>query len=143
MYMNHLEVCVLVAQLCPALYDPMDCGLLCTWDSPGKNTGVGCHSLLQGIFPSQGSNPGLLHCRQILCHLSHQGKWLNHLGILLNAESESVGLEWGPRVCISSMFPGSAIAAGLQTTLYSNRNCPLRGEGDQTAPGPDSLGPGQ
>uniref|UniRef100_A0A8B9YL87 Nucleophosmin n=1 Tax=Bos mutus grunniens TaxID=30521 RepID=A0A8B9YL87_BOSMU len=36
-------------------------------------TGVGCHALLQGIFPTQGSNPGLLHCRQILYHLSHQG----------------------------------------------------------------------
>ena len=42
-------------------------------DSPGKNTGVGCHALLQGIFSTQGSNPGLPHCRQILCHLSHQG----------------------------------------------------------------------
>ena len=41
-------------------------------DSPGKNTGVGCHVLLQGIFPTQGLNPGLLHCRQILYHLSHQ-----------------------------------------------------------------------
>ena len=39
-------------------------------DSPGKNTGVGCHSLLQGIFPTQGSNLGLLHCMQILYHLS-------------------------------------------------------------------------
>ena len=39
----------------------------------GKNTGVGCHSLLQVIFLIQGSNPGLLHCRQILYHLSHQG----------------------------------------------------------------------
>ena len=42
-------------------------------DSPGKNTGVGCHFLLQGIFPTQGSHPGLLHCRQILYPLSHQG----------------------------------------------------------------------
>ena len=42
-------------------------------DSPGKNTGVGGHALLQGVFLTQGSNPGLLHCRQILCHLSHQG----------------------------------------------------------------------
>ena len=42
-------------------------------DSPGKNTGVGCHALLQGIFPTQGSNPGLSHCRQILYQLSHQG----------------------------------------------------------------------
>ena len=40
--------------------------LLCPWNSPGKNTGVGCHSLLQGIFPTQGLNLGLLHCRQFL-----------------------------------------------------------------------------
>ena len=40
--------------------------LLCPWDFPGKNTGMGCHFLLQGIFPTQGSNPGLLYCRQIL-----------------------------------------------------------------------------
>ena len=46
----------------------------CPWDSPGKNTGVGCHFLLQGIFPTQGSNLGLLHCRQILYQLSPQGK---------------------------------------------------------------------
>ena len=44
-----------------------------SWDSPGKDTGVGSHSLLQGIFPTEGSNLGLLHCRQILYHLSHQG----------------------------------------------------------------------
>ena len=43
------------------------------WNSPGQNTGVSSCSLLQGIFPTQGSTPGLLHCRQILCQLSHQG----------------------------------------------------------------------
>ena len=42
------------------------------WNSPGQNTGVGSLSLLQGIFPSHGSNPGLLHCRWILYQLSHQ-----------------------------------------------------------------------
>ena len=47
--------------------------LLCPWDSPGKNTGVACHFLLQGIFSTQGSNPGLLCCRQIPYHLGHQG----------------------------------------------------------------------
>ena len=47
--------------------------LLCPWDSPCRNTGVGCHALLQGFFPTQGSNPGLWHCRWILSHLSHQG----------------------------------------------------------------------
>ena len=45
---------------------------LCPWNSPGKNTGVGSHSLLQGIFLTQGSNPCLLHCREILYHFSHQ-----------------------------------------------------------------------
>ena len=43
-------------------------------DSLGKNTGVSCHSLLQGIFPTWGLNPGLLHCRQILYHLSYPGR---------------------------------------------------------------------
>ena len=47
--------------------------LLCPWSSPDKNTGVGCLSLLQGIFPTQGSNLGLPHCRQTLYPLSHQG----------------------------------------------------------------------
>ena len=41
-------------------------------DSPGKNTGVGCHALLQGIFSTQGWNPSFLHCRQIHYHLSYQ-----------------------------------------------------------------------
>ena len=48
-------------------------GLYSPWNSPGQTTGVGSLSLLQGIFPTQGSNPGLLHCRWILCQLSYQG----------------------------------------------------------------------
>ena len=58
----------------------MDCSLPGTSvheDFPGKNTGVGYHALLQGIFPTQGSNAGLLHCRQILYRLSHQGSPLS------------------------------------------------------------------
>ena len=43
------------------------------WNSPGQNTEVGSHSLLQRIFPTQGSNPGLPHCRRILYQLSHKG----------------------------------------------------------------------
>ena len=46
---------------------------LCPWDSPGKNGRVGCHALLQGIFPTQGSNPGLPNYRQIFHCVSHQG----------------------------------------------------------------------
>ena len=48
--------------------------LLCPWVFPGKSTGVGCHFLLQVIFPTQESNPGLLPCRQTLYHLSHQDR---------------------------------------------------------------------
>ena len=48
-------------------------GLYSPWNSPGQNTGVGSLSLLQGIFPTQGLNPGLTRCRQILYQLSHQG----------------------------------------------------------------------
>ena len=48
-------------------------GLSSPWNSPGQNTGVGSYSLLQGIFPTQGLNPGLPLCRRILSQLSHQG----------------------------------------------------------------------
>ena len=71
---THPTVLCLVAQSCPTLCSPMDCnpsGSSVHGDSPGNNTGVSCHVLLQGTFPTQGSNPGVLHCRQILYHLSH------------------------------------------------------------------------
>ena len=68
------------AQSCLALCDPMDCslpgstvhGILCPWNSPSKNTGKCCCLLLQVIFPTQVSNLGLLHCRQILYQLSYE-----------------------------------------------------------------------
>jgi len=69
-------VLCLVAQSCLTLCDPMDCrlpGSSVHGDSLGKNTGLGCHALLQGIFPTQELNPGLPHCRQILYCLGHQG----------------------------------------------------------------------
>ena len=54
-------------------YSLWNARLLCLWNFPSKNTGVGCHFLLQGIFPTQGSNLGLLDCRQILYRLRLQG----------------------------------------------------------------------
>ena len=66
----------LLAESCPTLCDPVDNsppGSSVRGDSPGKNTGVGGHALFQRIFPTQGLNPGLLHCRPILYHLSHWG----------------------------------------------------------------------
>ena len=50
-------------------------GLYSPWNSPGQNTGVGSLSFLQGIFPTQESNQGLLHCRQILYQLSSEGSF--------------------------------------------------------------------
>ena len=90
--------------------------LLCPWDSPGEDTGVGCHALLQGIFPTQGWNPGLLHCRRILYLLGHLTKWLLR-GCLTppalgkGAEDSGLGAEpppWEtrpPRPALSSLPP--------------------------------------
>ena len=81
----HTVLC-LDAQSRPTLCDPMDYSppeSSVPGESPGKNTGVGCHALLQGIFPAQVSNPGLLPCRQILHPLSQSGRLKNTgVGIL-------------------------------------------------------------
>ena len=76
-------VCPSLLSACPDLCESESCsvvsyslqphGLYSPWNCPSQNTGVGSHSLLQAIFPTQGSNPGLLHHRRILYQLSHQG----------------------------------------------------------------------
>ena len=70
-YMHESELRVKVVQSCLALCDPH--GLYSPWNSPGQNTGAGSLSLLQGIFPTQGSNPDHPHCRQIPYQLSYEG----------------------------------------------------------------------
>ena len=87
---NGVCVCVCVAQSCPTLCDPIDYRLL------GSSvhgilqarilTSVGCHFLLQRIFPTQGWNPGLLNCKPILYHLSHQG---SPSGVVYNSGAAS------------------------------------------------------
>ena len=65
LFVHWCGCCCLITKSCLTL-QPLDLQptrLLCPWDFPGKNTGVGCHLLLQEIFPTQGSNPHLLHCR--------------------------------------------------------------------------------
>ena len=95
----------LVIQSCPTLCDPVDYSLpgsSVLGDSPGKNTGVSCHAFLQGIFPTQRSNPVLPHCRRILHCLSHQGYFSNLSSDAMNilhvySESESIScsvLSW-------------------------------------------------
>ena len=72
-----LDVLCLVVQSCPILHDPMDCGPSGSsvhGDSLGEYTEVGFHALLQGIFPTQRSIPGLPHCRRIFYHLTSTRK---------------------------------------------------------------------
>ena len=75
------------------------------WNSPGQNTGVGSHSLLQGIFPTQGLNPGLPHRRQILYQLSHRG-----------SPQGGVGL----KNCISDKFQGYIDINGPEITVWES-----------------------
>ena len=110
------------AQSCLILSIPKDCsppGSSVHGDSPGKNPRVGCHALLQGIFPTQGLNLGLAHYRWILYHLSHQGsptilKWV--------AEPFSRGISW-PRKwtgvsCIAGGFFTSWATKETHTFSY-------------------------
>ena len=79
---------------------------------------VGCHALLQGIFPTQGSNPGLLHCRQLLYHLSHQGSpWI--LEWVAYPFSRGSPHPWNqPRVsCIAGRFFTSLTTRGKKKII--------------------------
>ena len=73
---NHLEVKWSKSR--SVVSDSVTLWTILSRNSPGQNTGVGSRPLLQGIFPTQGSNPGLLHCGHILYQLSHKGKPFNH-----------------------------------------------------------------
>ena len=113
-----------VAQSCPTLWDPMDPVRLlefCLWNFAGKNTGAGCHFLLQRIFPTEGSNPRLLcllHWHADSLPLSHLGSpniciyvcgyifffiFLFHYGLSQDAESSSLYYTVGP-CCLSFLY---------------------------------------
>ena len=96
-------------------------GLLCSWGSPGKNSGVDCHFLLQVIFLSQRSNLGLRHCRQILYNLSYREVLvIPSLTFLLNcclyANSYTTVLQphglWPTRLLCPWDFPGKNSGMG-------------------------------
>ena len=103
---------VKVTQWCPVLCDPQ--GLYNPWNSPSWNTGVGSLSLPQGIFPTQGSNPGLPQCRRILHPLSHQGSPKN-TGVgslalppgIFPTQELNQGLLHGRRVLYQLRYQGS------------------------------------
>ena len=88
-------------------------------DSPVENTGVGCHAFLQGIFPSQWSNPGLLHFRGVLYHLSYQGSPRILEWVAYSFSRESSLLRNQTRVsCISSRFFISWATGEAHVTIY-------------------------
>ena len=122
---NFIYVLCLVAQSCPILCNPTECSLSGSpvhGGSPGKNTGVGCHALCQGIFPAQGLNPGLLHCRRILYPLRHQGS--PNLFIVGQREREKVC------VCVCVCVCACARAQSCPT-LCNPMDCSLPGSSDQ------------
>ena len=99
---------VLVTQSFPTLCNPMDYsppGFSIHGSSPGKNSGVGCHALLHCFFPTQESNPGLLHCRQILYHLSHQGNPLKQQNHQQKAQNfEKCGTKWPVQIMLFTVW---------------------------------------
>ena len=109
------------AQSCVPLCDPTDCGppdSSVYGDSSGKNTGVGCLALLQEIFPSQGSNPGLLHCGQIFFLPSElPAKPMNTgVGCHFLPQGSFPAQEWNP-----SLLESPALAGGFFTTEEPGR----------------------
>ena len=111
---TELDCCYLVTQSCltlqPRGLSPIR--LLCPWDFPGKNTGVGCRSLLQGIFPTQGLNPGLLHCRQILYCVSHQS-WESNAG-----SSAMTPYALNPCLLLSTCWPEGRFLGPLEWVAH-------------------------
>ena len=111
----------LVAQSWLTLCDPMDYSLPSSsvhGNSSGKNTGVGCHVLLQRIFPTWGLNPGLLHCSQILYHLSHQGS---------------------PRILVWVAYPFSRGSSWLRSPTLQVDSLPFEPPGKSKNSGVSSL----
>ena len=100
-----ISMCAVLSHV--RLSDPMDCsqpGSYVHGDSLGKNTGVGCHALLQKIFPTPGSNPGLLHSRKILYLLSHQGSPRIGVGSLFLLQGNSQPRNQPSVSCIPGRF---------------------------------------
>ena len=109
---NSISMCgylCLVAQSCLSLCSPMDCSLPGSslhGYSPGKNIGVDCHALLHGIFPTQGLNPCIQHCRWIIYQLSHQGnsRILECVAYPFSSGSSQPKIELGSLSCIAGRF---------------------------------------
>ena len=101
------HICMESVQL-HILYNP--------WNSSGQNTGLGNCSLSQGIFPTQGSNPGLLHCKGILYQLSYQGR---HIYIWLTVRRKSQSTEIDPELTELLEWVGNDFKMNIVTVFYT------------------------
>ena len=90
-------------------------GLYSPWNSPGQNTWVGSFSLLQGTYPIQGSNPGLLHCRRILYQLSHKGSPLKNK----QTNKQTKKTELASTVCVQSSLWNLLSRLTLQSAIFN------------------------
>ena len=99
------------------------CQALLSWDSPGKNTRVGSHSLLQGIFPTQGLNLCLLLCRQILYPLSHLGNPGKAFSSSRAGCVESITLKGGSPFCPTALPVLHVCLPGTSGSLKHSRKC--------------------
>ena len=109
---------VKVAQSCLTLCDPMGC----PWNSLGQNIGVGSLSLLQGIFPTQRLNPGLLHCRLFLYQLSHKGSPYRSIKPKKRIKTESIKMH--DSLTKMRDFPGSPVVKILPSNTSSAGSIP-------------------
>ena len=101
-------------------------GLYSPWNSPGQNTGVGSHSLLQGIFPTRGSNSGLPHCRCILYQLSHKGSHECVLKYFIIKRKSCTGdWAWADSECINNLHKQVAQKPKVPNSCYSTIFSPL------------------
>ena len=128
-------MCVcLVAQSCPTLCDPMDCSLPGSsvhGDSSGKNTGVSCHALLQGIFPTQGLNPGLPHCKEIIYPSVHGESPGKNIGVGCHAFLQGIfptlqGLPHCKQIIYQLSYQGSPYLLSCKPEIQ-----PVHSKGDQ------------
>ena len=122
-----------VAQSCLTLCDSMDCSLpgrlLSPWNFPSKSTGVGCHFLRQGIFLTQGSNPGLPHCRQTLYHLYD---WCDNYIYKALHDSHSPQHKVNPQYMLVIAFLVFSCVQMSETTLWALKQKTGKSENDSS-----------
>ena len=134
-------LCVLVPQSCLTPCDPMDCsppGSSAHGGSPGQNTGVGCHALLQGIFPTQGSNPGLLrllHWQPGSLPLAPPGKSSSHRDAMKTFFGASAPSAPNPQTLQLQSPPSSPLREQAYTLALSRENGQAIAGGEVPEPG--------